>query len=145
MNLMITALASAALVAGCGGGSGSTTTVSQPESGSSSPPDTARTPEAVKASVLDCLKDKGISPTKPKGVVGTRFGAIEAEFPKGSVIFLFTGSSAEADRAVAGENALAKSYGVDASDLIVKAGNVVYFWDGTFRHDEVFISNCVGP
>jgi hypothetical protein len=145
MNLVITPLALAALLVGCGSGADSTTKVSQPEPGASSPPETARSPEAVKASVLDCLKDKGISTTKPNGVVSTRLGAVEAEFPKGPVIFLFTGSSAEADRAVAAENALAKSYGIDASDLIVKAGNVVYFWDGTFRHDEVFITNCVGP
>jgi hypothetical protein len=137
-------------LSGCGSTSATTTANSvagsegSTPSVSSSPPANSTPSPATAASLKECFRARGLTTSgNVNNVVETRGGNFEVEFPKGSVVFLMTGSDAEAKRAVAGEIALAEAYGVDASDLVVQAGNVVYFWDGTFRHDEAAIDACV--
>lgn len=101
-------------------------------------------PAQAKAVVEACLKEKGVRVTDdPSGVTQTIYGALDAEFKRGKVIFLFSGSSFEAEGVAKAEVEVANAFGFDGSDLVKQDGDVTYFWQTSFRHDQQTINNCL--
>lgn len=134
-------MAAVAIAAGCGGGgTAGTTGPGQPAATSAG----AASDDPTVASLKSCFEAQGFDTSgKPNNVVKTSGGNFEVAFPKGTVVFLVAKDEEEAGRAVKSEVALAKLFGVDASDLVDQKGNVVFFWDGVFRHSEEAIERCL--